>query len=265
MALNAASHHQPHQQRSSLDTSVSLNFYLFGHLLPTMSRRERLRSILLYSRVGTAWSLFQMLLTLGACVQYVVATYSIPIPGSQAIDLTISCLFLLDYLLSFYAAPDWRYYPFGFMPIVDLLTIAPAFVELLPGSAGGVNALRLLRVVRSLRILRSFRLISDNLKPSQRALAELFLMCLCSIFIFATVFLLTEVDFYDQITGSPDGSQSDLGWNFGSAVYFGVTLLATVGYGDLYPETFWGKLVTSALIIFTVGTFLSKISQFGSE
>jgi hypothetical protein len=254
-----------HAPAASQRQSMSLTMYAFGHLLPSMTLREKLHSILHHSRFGAAWSAFQMVATVYACAQYVVETYSIMLEGARVVDLLISCVFLVDYVANWYAAPDWRIYPLRFMPMVDLCTIMPAFVMLLPGTGNIVSFLRVLRVVRSLRILRSFRLISDNLKPSQRALAELFLMCLCSIFIFATVFLLTEVDFYDQITGSPEGSQSDLGWDFGSAVYFGVTLLATVGYGDLYPETFWGKLVTSALIIFTVGTFLSKISQFGSE
>jgi hypothetical protein len=129
------------------------------------------------------------------------------------------------------------------MPLVDLCTILPAFVMLLPGTGNIVSFLRVLRVVRSLRILRSFRMIGDNLRPSRRALAELALMCVCSLFIFATLFQLTETQFYPDITNNPNpNSSSEFKVDFGEAVYFGVIVLCTVGYGDLYAQTFWGNI-----------------------
>lgn len=249
------------QQRQSM----SLTMYAFGHLLPSMTLREKLHSILHHSRFGAAWSAFQMVATVYACAQYVVETYSIMLEGARVVDLLISCIFLVDYVANWYAAPDWRIYPLRFMPMVDLCTIMPAFVMLLPGTGNIVSFLRVLRVVRSLRILRSFRMIGDNLRPSRRALAELALMCVSSLFIFATLFQLTETQFYGEITNNPDPAAfSDFKVDFGEAVYFGVIVLCTVGYGDLYAQTFWGKASTSALIVFTVFTFMSKISHFGS-
>lgn len=243
---------------------MSLILYFFGHLMPSMTPREKLYAVLHHSRIGSAWSAFQLLLTAYACAQYVVETYDIMAASVQAVEIAISCLFLVDYLLNWYAAADRRVFPFRFMPLVDLCTILPAFVTLFPGTGNIVSFLRVLRVVRSLRILRSFRLIGENLRPSRRALAELALMCVCSLFIFATLFQLTETQFYAQITGSAEGASSVFDITFGNAVYFGVAVLCTVGYGDLYPMTFWGKITTSALIIFTVFTFMTKISHFGS-
>ncbi|MBM3151654.1 MAG: two pore domain potassium channel family protein, partial [Chloroflexi bacterium] len=38
-------------------------------------------------------------------------------------------------------------------------------------------------------------------------------------------------------------------WSFLDAVYFSITTLATVGYGDLYPQTVSGKIFTIFYII----------------
>ncbi len=44
------------------------------------------------------------------------------------------------------------------------------------------------------------------------------------------------------------------------AFYFSVVTIATVGYGDIHPTTSWGKIVSIALIVAGVGTFLEVIA-----
>ena len=246
------------------DDKSTLFMYAFGHLLPSTPLRERLHSVLHHSRFGTWWSALQLLATFYSCTQYVLETYASSLADARASDLAVSSFFLVDYLMSWYSAPDRRLFPFYFMPMVDLCTILPAFIAFIPGTVDTISFLKVLRVVRSLRILRSFRLIGDNLRPSRKALAELGLMCVCSLFIFSTLFQLVETQFYGALTGKPEGTASDFDLDFGDAMYFGVTVLCTVGFGDIWPMTFWGKIFTSLLIIFTVLTFMTKLSHFGS-
>jgi len=68
------------------------------------------------------------------------------------------------------------------------------------------------------------------------------------------VLLLSGTAFYSSVEG----------WRVLDALYFSVTTLATVGYGDLTPETDGGKLFTVAYIMVGVGllvTFLAGIAQ----
>ena len=47
--------------------------------------------------------------------------------------------------------------------------------------------------------------------------------------------------------------------NFGTAVWWAIVTLATVGYGDVVPHTGWGRVVGSAVIIFGV-TFIAFLT-----
>lgn len=49
--------------------------------------------------------------------------------------------------------------------------------------------------------------------------------------------------------------------SFTDAVYFSIVTMATVGYGDIHPQTDIGKILTLIIIICGVGTFLGVIAS----
>lgn len=51
------------------------------------------------------------------------------------------------------------------------------------------------------------------------------------------------------------------GWRTIDAFYFSIVTLATVGYGDHYPVTAFGKLFTSGYILFGVSAFLLLLND----
>ena len=46
-----------------------------------------------------------------------------------------------------------------------------------------------------------------------------------------------------------------------NAIYFSIVTMATVGYGDIHPQTAIGKILTIIIIIGGVGTFLSVVAS----
>jgi hypothetical protein len=68
--------------------------------------------------------------------------------------------------------------------------------------------------------------------------------------IFVIGLLTTGTIFYTQIEH----------WRVLDAIYFSITTLTTVGFGDLTPKTDLGKIFTIFYIITGVGTFLSYIT-----
>ena len=51
------------------------------------------------------------------------------------------------------------------------------------------------------------------------------------------------------------------GFSVTDAVYFSIVTMATVGYGDLHPQTGLGKLLALVMIVGGVGTFLGVIAS----
>ena len=50
-------------------------------------------------------------------------------------------------------------------------------------------------------------------------------------------------------------------WSWIDSLYFTITTLATIGYGDLTPTTPVGKLVTVLFVISGVGIFLAFLNK----
>ena len=51
------------------------------------------------------------------------------------------------------------------------------------------------------------------------------------------------------------------GLTFVDALYFTIVTIATVGYGDIHPVTYTGKVLSLILIICGVGTFLGVVAN----
>lgn len=55
------------------------------------------------------------------------------------------------------------------------------------------------------------------------------------------------------------------GWTFFQGIYFSVITLSTVGYGDLSPTTFGGRLFTIFYVLVGVGIIVSLAGQMASH
>jgi hypothetical protein len=51
-------------------------------------------------------------------------------------------------------------------------------------------------------------------------------------------------------------------WSFVDALYFCVVSMATVGYGDLAPETLGGRVFTIGFLVLGIGIFVLTVGAF---
>lgn len=154
-------------------------------------------------------------------------------------------LFLLDYLLRLMTA-DYKLnrgalsfvlYPFTFMAIIDLLAILPSFNLLAPG----LRLLKIMRMFRTFRVLkvfkafkvfrysRSIEIIINVIRSQREPLAAVGTLAVGYILIAALVIFNVEPDTFS---------------NFFEAVYWACVSLTTMGYGDIYPVSTAGRIVT---------------------
>ena len=170
-------------------------------------------------------------------------------PWLDWIDYISCTCFIVDYLLRWYTydvrlrqkGKDrgiWTYviYPFTPMAIIDLLTILPT-VTPLSESFKVARTLRLLKILRILRASQTFKpllLMVNVIRKERGVLLTLFTFALAYIFLTALVLYNTE-------EGEVNQQNYD---TFFDALYWATCMLTTVGYGDIYPITEIGRVIS---------------------
>lgn len=167
------------------------------------------------------------------------------------IDKVCAGIFILDYLLRWFTA-DYKFdkhtvlsfvrYPFCFAALIDLLSILPSLTLL--NSAFKVirvarlgRLLRVLRVFKAARYSKSIQIIANVFKKSKEPLAAVGSLAVIYVLISALIIINAEPETF--------GSYFD-------AVYWATVSLTTMGYGDIYPVTVIGRIITMLSSVFGI-------------
>ena len=130
----------------------------------------------------------------------------------------------------------------SFDGVIDLMTILPFFF------LSGFIVFRMLRVVR---IFRLFRINSqyDSFNVITTVILEKKNQILSSIFIILILMLASSLGMYN----AEHEAQPDVFRNGFSGIWWSVSTLLTVGYGDIYPITTVGKIMAIFIAFLGVG------------
>nr|XP_040225230.2 potassium voltage-gated channel subfamily KQT member 5-like isoform X10 [Anopheles coluzzii] len=146
--------------------------------------------------------------------------------------------------------------------IIDIVTIAASIVVLVMGTSGQVFATSALRGLRFFQILRMVRmdrrggtwklLGSVVYAHRQELITTLYIGFLGLIFASFLVYLMEK-----DVRGTKFS-------NFAQALWWGVITLCTVGYGDMVPETWQGKIIASFCALLGISFFALPAGILGS-
>lgn len=140
------------------------------------------------------------------------------------------------------AKKRWNYL-FSPMALVDLIVILPFYIGLF-----FTIDLRILRVLRLLRIFKlgryssAMQMLVQAFKQEYRVLLAAFSILLIMMILAASGIYMIEKDIQPDKFGSiPD------------AMWWAITTLTTVGYGDVTPITPWGKFFGGTITLLGMG------------
>ncbi|KAI9016173.1 hypothetical protein DFJ74DRAFT_679682 [Hyaloraphidium curvatum] len=193
-------------------------------------------------------------------------------PFFFAWECFVSTSFLIEIILRWIGMKYWREF-FSLMNLIDVLATFPFFIELIVAaclghnlvtSSMGLAGLQVLRILRIFRVFRLFKVVrkSGKMKLLGLAMKESLdgIAAFCMIFFLALLFTSTLVYYAETSQAEYSGGQ----WIYTSgyapgavsqfssipgSFWFGVVSLTTTGYGDVYPQTIAGRIVTMFLLV----------------
>ena len=168
----------------------------------------------------------------------------------------------------------WKYLT-SFKGIVDILSFLPYYLPIF--FPGGAPAFRLFRVMRFFRLFRvnayydSFNVIAEVIYNKRQQLIS-------SVFIIVILMLGSSLCMYSL----EHEAQPQVFANAFSGIWWAVSTLLTIGYGDIYPITTMGKVLSIFITFLGVGMVaiptgiisagfvdqysrIKRISEYGQE
>lgn len=177
-------------------------------------------------------------------------------PVLNGIELVTSIIFLVEYCLRIWTAdclyPDKKgikavlRFVFSLSGLIDFFTFFPTFLPFVFPT--GMVAFRIFRVIKIFRLFQinaqydAFTVITNVLKEKKSQLFSS--ICMILVFMMAASLCMYSLEHEAQ----PEQFR-----NAFSGIWWSVSTLLTVGYGDIYPITTLGKMMATVISFLGVG------------
>lgn len=164
-----------------------------------------------------------------------------------ALEWGFTILFTVEYAARLVCVRHPLKYALSFYGVIDLLAVLPTYLAVL---VPGLHALIDVRVLRLLRIFRILKLgayvaeysaLGRALAASRRKILVFLSFVMMVVLVMGTLMYVVE--------GPGNGFTSiPLG------IYWAITTMTTVGFGDITPHTSLGRLIASVMMLLGWGT-----------
>ncbi|MCL1832177.1 MAG: potassium channel family protein [Oscillospiraceae bacterium] len=171
------------------------------------------------------------------------------------IEIITVIVFAIEYILRFWTADLFRRkenplkarlkYAFSFIMIVDLMAIAPFFLQFVfPVNIHILRTFRLLRIFRLLRVRKYVKTLSQFHDILKQKASQLFF----SMIILFVLMLVASTLMYT----AENEAQPEVFDNAMSGLWWAIITMTTIGYGDIYPITAGGKVIGALFSLLSV-------------
>jgi len=171
-------------------------------------------------------------------------------------ERVVAIIFTIEYILRWSWSPHGWKWPFTFYAVVDLLAILPFYIGFfVPSHHLGV--IRSLRVLRLLKLTRYSLALDRFLDSFRRVKDELTIIM---VFLMIVVFLGATLLYEFEHPVQPEKISC-----LADATWLCFITIATIGYGDIYPMTWPGRIIVMIVCVLGLGIFGSFVSLLGSS
>jgi voltage-gated potassium channel len=188
---------------------------------------------------GRALDILVVILIFIVSTIFVLKTYPLPSVLHYWLDRVenfIIVVFVIEYILRIWSAPDRIREMLKIYSIVDLVAIIPIFFA--------IDSYQVLRIFRALRVLRLIRFLKDSHFFYKKFSQTHLIIIRITFIIFAIIFVSSGLIFYAESRNPGSDIKT-----FADAVYFSIITLTTVGYGDITPKTGYGRFITVLIVL----------------
>jgi voltage-gated potassium channel len=158
-----------------------------------------------------------------------------------------TAVFTLEYVARLVSVQrSWRYAR-SFFGIVDLLSVLPTYLAIFVPATHALIDVRILRLLRIFRIFKltdyveEYQMLAEALAASRRKILVFLSVVLMVVLVLGTLLYVVE---------GPEHGFKDIP----TSVYWAVTTITTVGFGDITPKTDAGRLIASVMMLIGWGT-----------
>ncbi len=160
----------------------------------------------------------------------------------NVLEWFFTILFTVEYILRLVCVRKPARYAVSFFGVVDLLAIVPTYAGLVLVGTHYLVVIRILRVLRIFRVLKLGECVSEANVLKRALIAsrkKIF------VFIFTVLTMVVIIGSIIFLVEGPDNGFTSIP----KSVYWAIVTLTTVGYGDLSPQTPFGQLLASMVMI----------------
>lgn len=164
-----------------------------------------------------------------------------------ATEWFFTVLFTLEYLARLMTVERPLRYARSFFGVVDLLAVLPTYLALFLPELQALIDVRVLRLLRIFRIFKlteyvaEYQVMGEALLASRRKILVFLSAVLMIVLVLGTLMYVVE---------GPGNGYTDIP----TAVYWAISTITTVGFGDITPKTDFGRFIASVMMLIGWGT-----------
>jgi voltage-gated potassium channel len=183
--------------------------------------------------------LLSIVVVMADSVQAVHLTHGRILNGAEWI---FTLLFTAEYIARLLCVRKPLRYATSFFGIIDLLAVLPTYLALFVPELHALIDVRVLRLLRVFRVFKlaayvaEYQFLGSALAASGRKILVFLSVVLMMVLVMGTVMYVVE--------GQANGFTS-----IPTSVYWAISTVTTVGFGDITPKTDLGRLISSFMML----------------